>query len=203
MKIREALWGEVDPYEGVKKPKEPLPYEGFQTRCPVLAGEIDKRKPKRILEIGTHRGASACWMAECAPQAEVLTVDTWNLVRFCFQTPERLRRYATAKDYFRSCVLSRGLERRVTYLPMPSDDAFALLQERAPFIRFDLAYIDGGHSERQCKKDIQNALVITDGPIIVDDYEPGRFEGVVQAVMAVCASKGLIFSKRNRKAVLK
>lgn len=201
--LRRKLWGGADPYIGLEKPKEELPLQGFQLRCPVLAEEVIRAKPKYILEIGAHRGASICWMAENAPHAELLSVDPWVLNEFCFKAADRIIRYGTARDYFRACVLSRNLENRVTYLPMLSNEAFEVMKQKIPDVRFGVAYIDGGHSYKQCLSDMENARLITDGPIIVDDYEADRFPGVYRSVNEFALKYDLQITKGNRKAILK
>ncbi len=195
MKLSEIIWGDIDPYEHTEYSNSPLPLEGFHLKCPLLESLIDWYQPKRILEIGVHRGGSLCWMAECAPEAELLGVDPWHYEIFNWRKEHRRRRYFTAYDYFKRCVTSRHLQDRVTYLPMASDNAFKLFDEAG--ITFDFAYIDGGHSHLQCYKDLINTRAICSGPIVVDDFEPGRFDGIVRA----CNEFGEPYEVEGRKAV--
>lgn len=189
--LRSLLWGDTDPYEGVAPNDGKL--DGFHVRCPVLASLCEGRE--RILETGAHRGASAIHMALCSG-GEVLTCDPWALDARTFLNARRRDKYGFAFDAFRRTVVARRLTEKVTYLPMPSSEAFKVCARFG--LRFDLAYVDGGHGYETCLEDIREAKALTDGPVVVDDYEPGRFDGVVRAVNE---QQGRI-SIEGRKAII-
>lgn len=167
-----GLWGDVSPWEGVEPVAGKI--EGFHKGCPLLA---DLAKRGRILEIGTHHGASAIWMAENG--AKVLTIDAWALPAWAFQNKGNRRMWTRAFDRFRSNVLARHLEMRISYLPMLASEARKVLGD----MRFDGAYVDGDHEYEPTRHDIEMALGVTDGPVVVDDCVEA-FPGVVRAVSA-------------------
>lgn len=169
--IREAFWGEVDPYKPVAGYEGPeLDLQGFDLCNDRIRREIERRNPQTILEIGAFKGASAIWMAQCAPDAHVLTIDPWRLPVYYFDSRTRLERFAFSKEYFLKCVKSRGLQDRITYLPMLSNEARALIAQKTPELRFDFAYIDGDHEYRACFQDLESYAPLVDGPVVVDDY---------------------------------
>ena len=200
--FRRKFWGGADPYAGVERPEAELELVGFQERSQALADVVRKANPKRILEIGTHRGASAVWMAEYAPTAEVLCVDQWLVDASMFDRQGDVSRYALARDYFQRQVLSRNLEDRITWLPMQSEEFFNALDAHMPDMRFDMAYIDGGHDYRSAMLDLEGALRYVDGPIVVDDYELPAWPHVVQAVNDLAEDLNLQVSVKEQKAVI-
>jgi len=202
MDVRKAIWHGIDPYEGFRDwADKEVPLSGWDIRSQVIKTEIDNIKPKQILEIGAHQGASACWMAMCAPEAHILTVDPWVFYGK-YKYESRLHRFAFAQDYFRRCVVSQGLTDQITYLPMTSDKAFHMFGVDFPDWEWDLAYIDGGHSYEQCLQDIKNAHLVVRGPIIVDDYNEKDFPGVCKAVQDFCKRADEKFIVKGRKAVI-
>lgn len=202
MDVRKSIWHGIDPYEGFREwADKGVPLSGWDIKSNVIREQIEKRKPKQILEIGAHQGASACWMAMCAPEAHILTIDPWVFYGK-YKYESRLHRFAFAHDYFRRCVVSQGLTDQITYLPMTSDKAFQMFAADFPNWKWDLAYIDGGHSYEQCLKDIENAAPLTFGPIIVDDYNEDDFPGVVKAVQDYCKKHGEEYVVKGRKAVI-
>lgn len=199
--IRRALWNDVDPYKYAINDKQKFAkLDGFHLESPVLQNIA--REGGNILEVGTHRGASSVWMALQSPAVHVLTIDSWNLPKHALTRGDRMDRYAHSRQYFLSCVASRGLCDQITYLPMPSNRAFEVIRERIPDVRFRAAYIDGGHEYDQARTDIENAMKITTGPIVVDDYDVRRFPGVVAAVKAVSNRFGYKVQPVGEKAIM-
>ncbi len=204
--LRRTLWGEVDPYQGVLK-EAPLPLKGPHQQCPLLAGLIADLKPKRILEVGAYYGAATVWMAECArgadPSSEVLTVDPWMGHAFAWTRPKWRARMVGAHDYFKRLVVSRGLRDVITYLPMVSAEAWKVAMHHG--LKFQLAYIDGGHTYPDVRDDLAlwSQVVEPAGVIVCDDYEPERFDGVIRAVKEFCGQSPWRAEVIGRKAVLR
>jgi len=73
--IREAIWGDVDPYLDIVDGVSDL--QGWSGSCSELLLAA-ARDAKTIAEIGVWKGASVIGMAEVNPAADILAVDTWR-----------------------------------------------------------------------------------------------------------------------------
>jgi Methyltransferase domain len=137
----------------------------------MLATIVSALQPKRILEIGTFRGAGALTMALNAPGAEIYTVDL----------PDEEDGEAVAgltrgdKTWVR---LSQGCK-GAAFVGEPAESrihqirADSMKMNAAEFIRdADFCFVDGGHSYECIKADTENALKVLspDGVIVWDDY---------------------------------
>lgn len=86
-------------------------------------------KPKKILEIGTAIGFSACFMAERSPISEIVTME---------KDPERI---SEAKEHIKEF----GLENRITVL---SGDAKQLLKEQVSAgTCYDFIFLDAAKAQ--------------------------------------------------------
>lgn len=202
--IRKAIWHSLDPYEGFHEwAGKDVPLDGWDIRSKVIEDEIRNTGAKLVLEVGSHRGASACWMAEVMGEdGHVLTIDPWTFYGK-YKYDHRLARFAYARDYFRKCVVAYGLCDRITYLPMRSDDAFRMFENSFSEWRFDFGYVDGGHSYEQCSRDLENVAKYVTGSIVVDDYHPEDWPGVTDAVDEFAEKHGRTKTIMGRKAVLR
>lgn len=106
-------------------------------------------KATKILEIGTDKGDSACWMTAGAPEASIITVDQ-AVSPVIFQ---RLASYPNVKFWHRN----------VNDMSLPGD--------LAPHGPFDIFFEDGEHSGGQVSGEWANyvPLVRSGGLIIMDD----------------------------------
>lgn len=118
--------------------------------------EFDGR-PVRCLEIGSHEGRSAVWIAQhllSHPEATLTCIDTW---------PD-----ADAERRFDANIAETGRGTQVRKLKV--DSWPGLLTQSTGF---DIIYIDGSHEGRDVLTDAILAfrLLRSGGLLIFDDYE--------------------------------
>lgn len=153
----------------------------FSIYIPVWDRIIAQEKPKKILEIGSFEGRSACYLiAKCAALVEgeisITCVDTWEgSIEHRPGAPvaavmgEVERRF----DHNTRLALSKaeksiGLRK----LKQNSRDALAGLIAHGALESFDLIYIDGSHEAPDVLADATMAfpLLRIGGTMIFDDY---------------------------------
>jgi predicted O-methyltransferase YrrM len=127
-------------------------------------------QPERMLEVGTHIGASTLYVARAlargGPRGHVVTVDIVDVndaVRGPWKTlglsrpPRDLARELSCDD-------------RITFIAQPAQEYLAATSER-----FDLIFLDGDHSPRAVYNEVAAALRVLrpGGVILLHDYYPG------------------------------
>ena len=165
----------------------PLPYnmQGWFGEAPVFADLITLTLPNTIIEVGTWYGQSALHMADLAPQATIICVDTWLGAEEFYTThagtPDRdlmLRLgYPQAYYQFLSNVVHRKRADQILPIPLPSSIAAKVLAFRG--VTADLIYIDGSHDPEDVRRDIAGYLPLLNpgGTIFGDDINwPGMRE---------------------------
>lgn len=136
--------------------------------------------PYAIVELGSYRGKSACYLAEGSLlgfRAPVFCVDPWDMKgnttgRFGFADPR-------TREAFNAQVASMGHDERVTAFRAFSHD-FAQHWTRP----IGLLYVDGSHTEHDVSEDVRLWLphVAAGGMIAFDDYRTERNPGVARVV---------------------
>jgi len=198
-----------NPYEGFDASAYSRDVTGWQSRHPWFEQIIGQLKPRRILEIGTWKGASAIHMAQLArqldPQAQVLCVDTWlGSHRVLWTTPDYrkqlLLKNGFPQQYFQflANVVLSGLQESIFPLPMTSYCAGDILSRAG--MQFDVIYIDAHHDEDEVISDMRRCygLLRAGGMMFGDDYTPAE-TGVVKAVNRFVADQGLYLSTQQEK----
>lgn len=175
----------------------------FSHHIPVWDRIIAQEKPRRILEIGSFEGRSACYLIEkCAAsvggELSINCVDTWEGsfehrpgasvaavmgdVERRFDHNTRLALAKVAKH-----VALRKLKRN-------SRDALAGLIAEGALESFDLIYIDGSHEAPDVLADATMAfpLLRIGGILIFDDYlwsmqRPGAQDVLLMPKLAIDA----------------
>lgn len=131
-----------------------IPYQYKHPR--FLYGLIRWLRPTSVVEVGTHIGASAVWMARALQEngdGGVLTcIDS-----FCW------RDQPTQQQQWKENVARCGFTFATKYgLSSSSGDLITLLVGRSQEVewpaRVDFAYIDGSHSRRASQQDLDKAL---------------------------------------------
>ena len=131
--------------------------------------------PRRILEIGSWEGRSACWFLDAFPEAHLTCVDTFE------GSPEHVAAgldIGATKDRFLRNTARFG--DRVTLLEGTSSEVLFGLTPGS----FDCIYVDASHTEDDTLTDLILAfnLLAPGGALLVDDYEQAAFPGVKRAV---------------------
>jgi hypothetical protein len=145
-----------------------------------------------IVEVGTWKGLSACFMAgelrkkaaagTAVSQGRIICVDTW------LGSPEHLREHVGARDrgipllyrQFLRNVQSLDLQQFIFPFPMSSLQAGKFLCDNR--IRADIVYIDAGHEYEAVKADMcmfWQLLPQGAGTMLLDDY---KWPGVNRAI---------------------
>jgi predicted O-methyltransferase YrrM len=136
----------------------------FDAHAAIWRELLTKSPPKRVLEIGSYEGRSACFLFdECASLQELTCVDTWEGGAM----PDVERRF----DWNISCAQSRRVNPvRLRKIKARSSEALpALIVSKE---QFDWVYVDGSHKAPDVLTDAVNAfyLLRVGGVLIFDDY---------------------------------
>jgi hypothetical protein len=134
-------------------------------------------KPIAILEIGVMEGRSACWFFQeilTHPDSRYVGIDNWS---------------ADSEDWMINCreLATRNLEKAaqpVQWTLMEEDSSVALVKLQDSKAKFDIVYIDGGHSFSNCLGDTVLAWPLARNLVIWDDFRRAWDEnyGVWRAV---------------------
>jgi cephalosporin hydroxylase len=139
-----------------------------------LIGEVKRRRPRVIVEIGTHRGGTlACWAAIAPPGAHIVSID---MVTESMGTREedlaRVRR-------------TLGPSLRLTAITGDSHapDTLARLRDALGGEPIDVLWIDGDHSYPGVKQDFEmyGPLVGRGGLIAFHDIHGSRLNPDAQS----------------------
>lgn len=131
-----------------------------------------------VIEIGSWLGNSAIHLANAAPNAEIVCVDTWLGAREMWENhgdPERYQSLKLRNGYpslyydFLSNIVRAGKQEQATPMPMSSGVAFEFLQ-RNLLTQPDLIYIDGSHSYNDVWQDVTAALRLNPRVLCGDDF---------------------------------
>ena len=155
--------------------------QGWNSNSPALLYALDQSRPETIVEVGTWLGASAIFMAENS-QAEIIAVDTFlasNETLWRARNVDNLiQDFSKLYDQFCANISHKNLNNRISPLPMTSSSAAELFAKEG--VRFDMAYIDAGHQEREVYADLQDWWPMVDKVLVGDDYN-SSWPGVIKA----------------------
>jgi len=150
--------------------------------CELIASQIPENAgPEfRVLEIGTYNGASAAHVLSKRPRISWLGIDIFR-AEPAFATMCFLANRAKHKNL--NCFIGSARQ---------------WLAWQGPAARADLVIVDGGHSEAECRDDLDVASQVST-TIICHDYGVRCFPGIVKAVDEF---PGWRIVERERSAVL-
>lgn len=176
MKLWEYFY-DTNPLEGFT-PDAVEDIQGWGSSGEAFDYVLNKVRPTTIIEVGAWKGASAVYMAEKAPQASILCIDTWLGSSELFDGRDPMSRSSLRYQHgwphlyytFASNIVRRGLQERVCPMPLPSSVAAQVLHARK--FMADVIYIDGSHAYRDVKNDLMDywPLVRPGGILFGDDY---------------------------------
>lgn len=157
---------------------------GWNSYAPIFAELIAQVQPRKIVEVGSWKGASACHMLSLAPDAHIYCVDTWqgSVEHQVGHLPKDADGNCVLRDVFLANVRAAGFSNRVEMFVGRSVDM-------APHVArmigaADLVYIDASHEEGDVLADLRAywPLVRPGGIMFGDDYT--EFPSVRRAVNA-------------------
>lgn len=178
MEVRTALYKDHNPYKGFKKVEPDL--QGWGSEHPVFEEIIATLKPRRIIEVGTWKGASAINMANLCKKYlgdedfEIVCVDTF-LGSF-----EHWDRTSIKMDFingrpdiynkFLTNVIEAKLQNVITPFPVDATNGYFTLKGMG--YQADLIYIDAGHDYNSAVDDLAHysELLRVGGYMLGDDY---------------------------------
>lgn len=146
----------------------------FQDAKPVWSQLIPQIKPKKILEIGSFEGASACYLIETLSKdssIELVCIDTWEggIEHEGIAMNEVEQRFHDNLELAKS----KGThEVKIRTMKARSDQALCELIASGHAGTFDLVYIDGSHQAPDVLVDSVLAfkLAKVGGFLFFDDY---------------------------------
>lgn len=147
---------------------------------------------KLIVEIGSWKGNSAVQLANAAPGAEIVCIDTWlGSIEMWGDHGDKDRYgalklhngYPTIYRTFLNNIIATGNKSRVTPMPMPSRQALKLLFLWG--VQPDLIYIDGSHEYEDVRDDILGAMRLRPKIICGDDIGWADVRRAVNEILPV------------------
>ena len=147
------------------------------------------------LEIGSHLGASSCYIAAGLKQnnGHLLCVDTWaneTMIEGMQDTYSEFNKNTS------------GVTKQITTIRKRSDDVI----EDDVKAKLNLVFIDGDHSYQAVKKDFEivQKWMSEDGIIAFHDFDNVNFEGVSRVVgEALASGKWVLVGKVDTLAWIK
>lgn len=158
---------------GVRPTEYDFTVDWFALHIPVWNQLLDRLEPRRMIEIGSYEGRSACHLVERYGQRaplQLLCVDTW---KGGFEhSPEEMSDVERRFDHNIGVAVSKAAHSvSVRKIKKSSVSALAELvaSEEVPF---DFIYIDGSHSASDVLADavLSFQLLRIGGIMIFDDY---------------------------------
>ncbi|WP_193182346.1 class I SAM-dependent methyltransferase [Nisaea sediminum] len=146
----------------------------FQMSRSVWEALIPRKKPARILEIGSYEGASACFVVQKLADEqsiEIHCIDTWE---GSVETKERDMGAVERRFDQNMKIVTEAAAREVklTKHKGRSDRILARLLTEGYASYFDLVYVDGSHQAPDvlCDAVLGFRLCRTGGVMVFDDY---------------------------------
>lgn len=182
-RVREALYLE-SPYRDFPLDEHPPDRQGWGSTKPVFRTLIERLRPRRIIEVGSWKGASALHLGQLCRQlniscTEILCVDTWlgsdemwlDAHSNIYASLRIRHGYPRLFGTFLRNIIDAGLTDLVTPVPLPSTVAAHLLT--ALGVTAKLIYIDGAHDTDSVLQDLHAwwPLLEPGGILLGDDFQ--------------------------------
>lgn len=134
--------------------------QGWHSTDPIFKKLINEVRPKRIIEVGSWKGASALHMASLTKELQtcIYCVDTWlgGVDHLLSEKPQdhipKKEGYPQLYYQFLHNVKESGFGERI--FPIPASSCAAAIYLKQKGIKADLIYIDGDHTTHGCLLDI-------------------------------------------------
>ena len=173
-------------YDGLKRGRaDPIP--GWNDHSEMFR-KLLRPGDRLAIDCGAWLGRSSVMLANAAPEAEILAIDTFTGALEMWTDRRDQTRYGALKmrhgfptlyHDFRQNIFNHQKEKQVTPFPVPSAIAWRWLALKS--VQPDLVFIDASHDYPDVVVDILGALLLAPRVICGDDYQPG-WPGVMRAV---------------------
>jgi predicted O-methyltransferase YrrM len=129
----------------------------------ALAAAARLLGPASYLEIGVRRGRSAAVVAANAPDCSIVAVDMWNEGYAGMENP--------GPDHVRGVLSQAGHRGELRFVSGDSHVELPRLFAAEPQLTFDLITVDGDHSTRGARRDLEDVLprLRIGGALVFDD----------------------------------
>lgn len=129
----------------------------------VLATCARLLRPQSYLEIGVRRGRSAAVVAANAPDCSIVAVDLWNEGYAGMENP--------GPDHVRAVLEDAGHRGELKFVSGDSHVELPRIFAAEPELTFDLITVDGDHSTRGARRDLEDVLprLRIGGALVFDD----------------------------------
>lgn len=211
----DAVYDGVDPFAAYPKAERKLAAdalpEGWGSSHPYFKRYIESVRPRFIVEVGTWLGGSAVHMGHLLRAAGlgegcILCVDTWLGSSEHFLQDQERRQLkiangrATFYDDFMRNVVDHGLQDIIVPFSITSIAAAEVLRERN--FRPDLIYLDGDHTPRGVRADLELYwdILRPGGVLLGDDFD---WQEVHTTVLEFAYLKKVEFTAFNNKYVMR
>jgi hypothetical protein len=200
MSVSDASWMAAiharNPYEGFPIEKYKRDIQGWGSDSPIFDALISQRRPTRIIEVGSFKGASAIHMADtirkCAYQGEIVCVDTWlgTVTHWLERMDDMEFGRPTVYYQFLANIIHSGHTGTIVPFPVDSITGAQFFTERK--MAADAIYIDAGHDYAHVMSDLRAwwPILRPGGLMFGDDYHL-MWLGVVRAVHDFAEQSGL------------
>lgn len=140
----------------------------------VLAAAARLLRPTAYLEIGVRRGRSAAVVAANAPDCSIVAVDMWNEGYAGMGNP--------GPDLVRRALAEAGHRGDLRFVTGDSHEELPPLFRADPELTFDLITVDGDHSTRGARRDLEDVLprLRIGGALVFDDVSHARHPGLAR-----------------------
>ena len=129
----------------------------------VLAAASELLQPTSYLEIGVRRGRSMAVVARRAPACALVGVDLWNAGYAGIDNP--------GEEHVRAAIAATGHTGSLELISGDSHKVIPNLFSGQPRLSFDLITVDGDHSARGARADIESVVprLRIGGALVFDD----------------------------------
>ena len=129
----------------------------------VLAAASRLLQPRSYLEIGVRRGRSAAVVAAAVPECSIVAIDMWNEGYAGMDNP--------GPDHVREQLERIGHRGPLRLVSGDSHVELPRLFAAEPGLTFDLITVDGDHSTRGARRDLEDVLprLRIGGAVVFDD----------------------------------
>ena len=191
MRLFDYIHRGYDPYAQIETTQIADDCRGWGSADPFWLGLIEATRPSTILEIGSWKGASAIYIAQCCTalnlQTEIICVDP-HVGSFGLWVYNREAMHITPSgecgtyQIMLANIIRTGLTHMIT--PFRATAIIAAKVMAHAGCQADIVFIDGSHDRHDVLGDLFHAASITqaDGLIVLDDYGHERVCGPTEAV---------------------